>query len=672
MSRSLLAAGLVCLGLAGAAEAETVTTTSPNGRVQLSVETAPAALSYTIALDGKAFIAPSPLGLTLDTADLASRAYTMTGHTGTTVNDTYNIVAGKARTAADHYSQSDMTFQDAKGTVFHLVVRAYDSGVAFRWVLPAQSGLTAFKVKGEKTRFDFAGDYDCWGSNIGRYNSSFEGEYDPVKASAIRNIHLYMAPLVCKTGTGDTTFALAEAGKSDYPGAFFTGRGDGGLGVELSLSPRIDNSVDVHYNQIAADVTMPAGGFRTPWRVVMIGDHPGDLTASTLIPMLGAPSKIADTSWIKPGKTAWDWWNGWNVPVAHPGPNLDSYKAYIDFAAAMNLQGIMIDEGWYKGTGIEPNPQADPTQPLPAMEMPALLAYARSKHVAVWLWIQSTHLDAHMDEALALYQQWGIAGIKVDFMNRNDQQMVEWYTKLLSKAADHHLMVDLHGAYPPDGLLRTWPNFITQEGVLGAENNKWSTRITATHNVTLPFTRMILGPMDYTPGGFHAITSADFARQVDFTHPSVMTTRGQAVAMYVVYDSPLQMVSDAPSAYKNADGSWADGAAFIRQVPTTWDETRVLAGDIGQYIVTARRKGDTWYIGAMTNENARTVTVPLDFLGNGTYGADILEDGADINHLKGTKAPVMKGGTLSLSLAGSGGAVAVISPAAKAGKKARR
>jgi alpha-glucosidase len=388
----------------------------------------------------------------------------------------------------------------------------------------------------------------------------------------------------------------------------------------------------------------------------MLGDTPGDLAASALIPTLATPSQIADTSWIKPAKTAWDWWNDWAVDVPNAGINTATYKAYIDFAKSMKLDDIVIDEGWSVASDVEPDPQADVTRGRPEMDMPALLQYARQQGIGVWLWVQWHQLDQQMDAAFAQYEAWGIKGVKVDFMNRNDQEMVDWYHKVLRKAAEHKLMVDLHGAYPPNGLNRTWPNFITQEGVLGAENNKWSARITATHNVTLPFTRMILGPMDYTPGGFHNVTPAEFKPRNH--EPMVMTTRGQALAMYVVYDSPFQMVSDGPAAYRNADG-----AEFIQEVPTSWDETRILAGDIGQYIVSARRKGDTWYIGAMTNEAGRTLKLPLSFLGKGGYSAHVLQDGATPTRLVASASKVDAAHSLTLKLAPSGGAVAVIRPA---------
>lgn len=666
MSRYLLAASLIALS-AATAHAETVTVASPDGRNIVTVDSDK--LTYAVSRDGKAVIDPSPLGLNLDIASVGAGAQ-YTNHTGIEVNETWDIVVGKADTAPDHYNQSDLAFTTDKGFKFDIIVRAYNEGIAFRYAVPEQPGVSDFKVMNEATQFNFPKDYDCWGANMGRFDSSFEAEYDQVKASKIRNFNNYMAPLVCKTGDAQTTFAIAESDVKDYPGFYLSGRGDAGLGVMVTLPPRFDNDRNFRFKQsVSAKVHMSGKGFQTPWRAVMLGDMPGDLTASTLIPTLATPSQIKDTSWIRPAKTSWDWWNDWALDMPNAGINTETYKAFVDFSKEMKLDDILIDEGWSVGSDIEPNPAADVTKAKPVVDMPELLAYAKSKGVGVWLWVQWQQLDNQMDAALTQYEAWGVKGIKVDFMNRNDQEMVDWYHKVLEKAAAHHIMVDLHGAYPPNGLARTWPNYITQEGVLGAENNKWSARITATHNVTLPFTRMILGPMDYTPGGFRSLTPADFRTQQRYHAPFVQTTRGQAVAMYVVYDSPFQMVSDSPDAYKNADGTWADGAEFIQQVPTSWDETRVLAGDIGQYIVTARRKGNTWYIGAMTNEDGRTIEVPLSFLGQDEYSAHVRQDSADVNHLTASDITVDAGKSLTLTLAPSGGAVAVIAPNAKGKKK---
>jgi len=661
MRHSLLL--LPLLLMAGAAQAETWNLASPDGQIAVTVDKADNGLpKYSVSYHGKTVIAPSELGLRTDLAGFGAKGFDAPAVTTRTVNDTYHIVAGKAASAPDHYNEQTLTFHETGGSRdLTLIFRAYDSGVAFRYVLPAQNA--AYGLYGETTEFAFAADYDCWGLNLGKFHNAHEGEFDPVKASMIRDHSLFDSPLVCKTGQGEAAFALAESDIDHYPATYYSRAGDNKLGVAIHLPPRTDaDDIKPYVAKFAGDVEVKA-----PWRVIMIGDSPRALVESTLIATLGAPSQITDTSWIKPGKSAWDWWNGFRAPVANPGINTETYKAYVDFAKEMGLDYILIDEGWYTGSSTRPKPGADVTKPIAAVDMPAIIKYAKERNVRVMVWLQWQQLDWQLDEALAAYEKWGLAGIKVDFMDRSDQDITDYYHRVLPKAAAHHLLVDLHGAYAPSGLLRTYPNYITQEGVLGAEYNKWTTRITATHNVTLPFTRMILGPIDYTPGGFGNRTPQTFEIHVD--HPLTQTTRGQAIAMYVVYDSPLVMVADAPQAYKKPDGIWEDGVDFIQAVPTTWDETRVLQGDIGQYIVTARRKGDTWYIGAMTNEQARTIDVPLSFLGVGRYEATSWQDGETPTTLSRTTQPVGAGDRLTLKLAGSGGGTATIRPEKSLKKK---
>ncbi|WP_377704313.1 glycoside hydrolase family 97 protein [Pseudoduganella sp. UC29_71] len=636
---------------------------SPDQRTRVELIARDGKLAYSVSRDGVTVISPSPLGLATSLGPLDGGTLQVSGVERKSVNDVYRPVAGKAASVADRYSQVELQLAGKRSPVkVNVIARAYDDGIAIRYVLPQQAQDKDVEITGEATGFHFPADYKCWGFNPGRYENSHEGEFDAVPASAIRPAHLFDAPLVCKTGVKQTTLAIAEADKRGYAGAYYSGRGEGGLGVQVSLSPLPHDGQDASWSRPAVRASLAQAPLATPWRVVMLADTPGGLTASSLIPTLGSASAIADTSWIKPGKAAWDWWNGWAAGIPGAGVNTATYRAYIDFAASLGLDYILIDEGWYEGSAETPT-QANVLRPVAQMDMPGIVAYAREKGIGVWVWLQWKQLDRQMDDALALYSSWGIKGIKVDFMDRNDQDMVGFYHKLLGKAAAQRLMVNLHGAYPPDGLLRTYPNYMTQEGVLGAEYNKWSKRITATHNVTLPFTRMILGPIDYTPGGFRSLPPQQFPAQIRSTRPFVQTTRGQAVAMYVVYDSPLAMVADSPDAYRNADGSWADGAAFIGKVPTTWDETRVVQGDIGQYIVTARRKGDRWYIGAMTNESARTLDVPLSFVQGGvTYRAEILQDGKDVNQLKTSEMQATAKSSIRLALAGSGGAVVVLSP----------
>jgi alpha-glucosidase len=654
---------LALLPVAAAAQ-EPLVVASPDGRNEVRIELGGGGVSYAVSRGGKPVIEASPIGLVTDKGSFGSEPVTALSSEQTSVNEVYRPVAGKASKVPDSYSQLVLHLQRANGHRFDLVARAYDDGVALRLVVPQQEGLSALDVQGESTTFNFAADYGCWGFNVGKFVSSHEGEFDPVRASRIRDHNLFDAPLVCETGNG-TTFAITEADKRDYAGAYYAARGDGGLGVRVVLTPRTDNSPDSATPAVSVRKSFASGPLETTWRVVMLGDRPGDLVESSLVGLLAEPSKVEDTSWIKPGKSAWDWWNGWAVNIPDAGINTATYKAYIDLADRLDLEYVLIDAGWYKGSSFMATP-ADVTVPVPEMNIPELVRYADERGVGVWVWAQWKQLERQLDDALALYSAWGIKGVKVDFMDRTDQDMVEYYHRLMSTAAKNRLMINLHGAYPPDGLNRTYPNFVTQEGVLGAEYNKWSARVTATHNVTLPFTRMLLGPIDYTPGGFRSVSPADFPRYRSDFKPFVKTTRAHGLAMYVVYDTPLAMVADSPDVYVNADGSLTPGTDFIQRVPTTWDETRVVAGEIGQYIVTARRKGETWYIGAMTNEAARKVAVSLDFLDAGrAYAAEVQEDGAGPNDLRKRSVAVRSGGKLALTLAGSGGAVAVIEPAAR-------
>lgn len=646
-------------GTAIAQPSEPASLFGPDQRNRIDLSVIDGKLSYTVSRDGKPVLSQSPIGMFTSQGALGGSDLEIVGTERASVNEVYRPVVGKAAEVPDRYERLTMHLRRKKdGVTFDLVARAYADGVAYRFVVPPQDRFKALDIYWETTGFYFPADYDCWGANAGVHANSHEFEFDPVKASRMRNFHLYDAPLLCSTGKAGTTFALAEADKRDYAGGYFRRRGDGGLGVNISLTTRTDNPQDSAGFRTAVRASLADGPLVTAWRVVMLGDTPGDLIPSNLITLLAEPSKIADTSWIKPGKAAWDWWNGWAVDVPDAGVNTATYKVYIDFAQKMGLEYVLIDEGWYRGSSEAPTP-ADVTVPIPQVDMPGIVRYAQERGVGIWVWLQWKQLERQMDDALALYKAWGIKGIKVDFMDRNDQEMVAFYHRILSTAAKRHLMVDLHGAYPPDGLARTWPNYMTQEGVLGAEYNKFGTRITASHNVTLPFTRGLLGPMDYTPGGFHAVSPAEFAGKVRLTRPYVQTTRGHGLAMYVIYDSPIVMLADSPDSYISADGTLAAGADFLKEVPSSWDETRFIAGEIGEYVVMARRKGSVWYIGAMTNESGRRISVPLNALGvNGRWRARLWQDGADMNSLRTSNMDARS--VLSLTLAPSGGAVVVL------------
>ncbi|WP_240633926.1 glycoside hydrolase family 97 protein [Caulobacter flavus] len=632
------------------ASAETRTLSSPDGAISIQVSDESGQARYAVAYKGRTLIAPSGLGLELSKGGRLSYGVKIVGAETTSGQDAYDLPAAKVSHVAQARNELTVDFQEESGRRLRVVFRAYDQGVAFRYVLPQQEATAAANVNDEVTGFSFPRDYGCFGLNLGKFGTSHEGEFDAVQASMFREHNLFDAPLVCQ---GDNAaFAIAEADLKDWAGMYLTGRGDGRLGLSVKLSPRLDGSGTAVKTRLGADVV-------SPWRVIMIAPKAGQLVENTLLTTLSAPSVVADTGWIKPGKAAWDWWNGPSLKaVPEAGMNPQTIKAYIDFASANGLEYMLIDEGWNVGAGGASvvRPGVDVTRPKPELDLPGLISYGQDRKVGIWLWLNWKALDAQMDEALPLYEKWGIKGIKVDFMDRDDQAMVDFYHRLLKKAAEHHLMVDLHGAYHPTGLIRTYPHYLTQEGVLGAEYNKWSARITASHNVMLAYTRLLLGPMDYTPGGFRNVTPDKFEPRDKL--PFVQTTRGQALGMFVVYDSPFAIVADSPDTYAESP----QGLDFATATPTTWDEVRYVTGEIGQSIVVARRKGAEWWVGALNNETARTVKVPLAFLGKGSWKADVREDGATPTSLRTSNPEVSAASTLTLKLAASGGAAVRLTP----------
>lgn len=627
---------------------------SPNNRVEIKFALNRAgAPAYSAVYDGQEIIAPSQLGLVFKESGLLSQGMKVTKTLRRAHDETYEVVVGKTKQARDHYTELTILLEEqrAPNRKLQLVFRAFDDGIAFRYLIPEQAALKEIDITDEKSEFRFPADETCWALQLRTFHSNYEREFNKITVNQLKPDALTGLPLVVQTKRG-TTLAIAEANLKDYAGMYLQGV-EGKPGTLVSkLSPASSgDAVSVRANAPHA----------TPWRVVMIGDEPGRLIESTIILNLNEPNAVRDSSWIKPGKAAWDWWSGETATGVNfkTGMNNATMKHYIDFAAEFGLEYMLIDAGWYtnKAYGDDADTKADITKSIPEIDLPALVAYARERKVGILLWLHWVTARDQMDKAFPYYEQLGIKGVKVDFMEHDDQAMVGFYHRILKTAAAHHLLVDLHGAYKPTGLARTYPNYMTQEGVLGAEHNKWTARITATHNVTLPFTRMLAGPMDYTPGGFNNVTREQFKPQEIM--PMVMTTRAQQLAMYVVYDSPLQMVSDYPEAYRGQTG-----AEFLRVVPSSWDETKVLAGKIGEYIIIARRRGDTWFIGAMTNETPRTLQLPLSFVKNGAYQMTLYEDNSkttiDPKQLSTSTRNVKAGESLTIQLVSSGGYAAYL------------
>lgn len=637
---------------------------SPDGKLEitfaLNEKSAPV---YAVVYDKRAIIKASALGLILKQGGLISQGMTVTDTKRRAHDETYPLVVGKADRARDNYREMSITLQERnapegqKPRQMQIIFRAYDDGAAFRYVVPKQTGLDEIEIVEEKSEFRFAEDYAAWALRLRTFHSNYEKEFDKITVNGIKTGAITGLPLVLEAGRG-LTLAVAEANLKDYAGMYLHGIEGESNALVTRLSPPDGKPAD------GAVCVRGSTPLASPWRVLMVGNAPGRLIESSIILDLNEPNAIRDSSWIKAGKTAWDWWSGQTAKNVDfkTGINNATMRHYIDFAHEFGLEYMLIDAGWYTDKpsyGDDADVTADITKSIPAIDLPALIEYARERKVGIILWLHWIPARDQMDKAFAYYERLGVKGIKVDFMDRDDQAMVAFYHRILKKAAEHHLLVDLHGAYKPTGLARTYPNYMTQEGVLGAEYNKWVGRITATHNVTLPFTRMLVGAMDYTPGGFANVTREAFKPQDK--EPMVMTTRAHALAMYVVYESPLQMVSDYPEAYRNEAG-----AEFIKVVPASWDETKVLEGRIGEFITVARRRGDTWYIGAMTNEQARTLSLPLKFLSKGKYQMTIYADGADAatnpKQITASQKNVTNRDSLTMRLAPSGGYAAHLQP----------
>jgi alpha-glucosidase len=381
--------------------------------------------------------------------------------------------------------------------------------------------------------------------------------------------------------------------------------------------------------------------------VLVVADRDAVLLDTDIVYRLASETTMTDTSWIKPGKVAWDWWNYNNiygVPF-RAGVNTDTYKHYIDFAAENGLEYIILDEGWYK--------LGDLLSTVPEIDMDALAAYAKEKKVGLVMWVVWKTLDLQLDAALDRFEAWGVKGIKVDFMQREDQWMVNYYERIAKAAAKRKLLVDFHGAYKPTGLYRTYPHVVTSEGVLGLEQDKWGEDASPTNAVTFPFLRMMAGPVDYTPGAMMNATKADF--KPIFNRPMSQGTRCHQLGMYVVFESPLQMLADTPSNYRKEPES----LALLSKVPSVWDETKVLSATIGEHILVARRAGSDWWVGGLTNWDARDVEIDLSFLGAGAFQAEIHRDGPNadrvgVDYVREVK-PVSSADRLKIHMAPGGG-----------------
>jgi len=626
---------------------------SPNGQITFLLSDGDD-LRYAIEFHEKKLITESQLGLEIAGQAALGPGMRRVSAYPDSVDESYTIPVGKTSTVRDHYNSVREDFQDTAGRKLSVEVRVFDDGAAFRYIVPEQSLLKHVRIAHELTQFTYAKDATTYPLILDGFQSSYEDEYQQRLVSGLHPDWLVGLPFLAEEpATG--WIAITEANIDQYAGMYLRKDKDR-LTVRAELAPHVDDP------GVAVDGPVPV---TSPWRVLMIGDEPGRLIESNIILNLNPASKIADTSWIRPGKSAWDWWSGEAAPSVtfKTGMNAATMKHYIDFASTSGFPYMLIDAGWAAAPGSKPDDYAqlaDITRVNPEIDMPELLRYAKEKNVRIWLWSHWTSVDKYMNQAFPLFEKWGIAGVKIDFMNRDDQWMVDFYHRVVETAAAHHLMIDFHGAYKPDGLRRTYPNLITREGVMGKEYSKWSARVTPTHDTTLPFTRMLAGPMDYTPGAFGNSNRENFVAR-NFM-PMSLGTRAHELALYVVLESPLEMVSDYPEHYQGQKDF-----DFIKKVPTSWDEVRVISGRPMQSITLARRSGKDWYVGSLTNWDERDETIPLSFLGEGEYVAEMYADALDASreptHTAFSKRAVNQKSLLDIHIASGGGNVIWIHPA---------
>jgi alpha-glucosidase len=543
----------------------------------------------------------------------------------------------------DNYKEIRLEMEGGYAVVF----RAYNEGVAYRF--ETSLAQEQVKVYGEEMHLNFPSNSVVYYPQEDSFFSHNERKYTPQHLREIAPEFIASLPAVVDVGEG-AKVAIAESDVEEYPGLWLRGTSGNGLSATFPpypLQEKLEHDRDFRVVESADYIAATSGKRTFPWRVLGIVERDGNLLTNQLVWLLEKPSQVQDTSWIKPGKVAWDWWNYNNVYGVDfkAGVNTQTYKYYIDFAAKYGIPYIILDEGWYKLGNV--------LDVVPEINMEELTAYARQKNVGIILWVVWKTLDDQLIPALDQYAKWGIKGIKVDFMQRSDQLVINYYHKVSRETAKRKMLVDFHGDQKPAVMTRTWPNLISTEGVRGLEWSKWSAETEPKHNVTLPFTRMFLGPMDYTPGAMLNAQKASFAPI--FNRPMSLGTRCHQLAMYVVYESPLQMLSDSPSNYLREP----EAMEFLTAVPTEWDETNVLDARIAEYVLVARRNGPDWYVGAMTDWTPRELEVDFSFLPEGKFQLEAYQDGVNADRngsdYKLVKSQVNKGTKLKIQLAPGGG-----------------
>jgi alpha-glucosidase len=624
---------------------------SPDQRILFSLKINEDGINYDIHFNKAKVIIDAGLSMTFQDGGTFQKSIKAGNPEYKSGTESYSLIVGKTKTVKHHFNELRIPVIQTTSP-FHridLLVRVFNDGAAFRYEFPEQEGWKNFELSSETSSFTPFGNPGVLTLQLPNYTSSHEGEYTSGNWHSLKEDTLMDVPTLL-VFPQNIYLAITEAALVNYAGMYLVKHNDR---LISKLSPLPSDTA------VMVKAALP---FKSPWRVLLIGDRIGTLIESNIITSLNEPNKIKDTSWIKPGKTTFPWWNGSIIPdtTFFPGNNFENNKYYIDFCARNGIEfhSVVESEGheWYvnDGASYQPGSHYDVTKPVPGLDMQKVCDYAKQRGVDIRVWVHWKALYAKLDTALALFEKWGIRGMMVDFMDRDDQEMVNIQQEILQKSADHKIHIQFHGAYKPTGISRTYPNEFAREGTLNYEVNKWDKKVTPDHDLNIVFTRMLAGSTDYHLGGFRAVPDSLF--QVQYKKPLMMGTRCHMLAMYVVVENYLGMVCDYPAAYEGQPGF-----DFIKIVPTVWDETKVLDAKLHEYVAIARRKSNDWFVGAINNHDKRTITLNLNFLGQDTYLAEIYTDAADAlqnpNRLVKRSREISKLNKLSLNLSRGGGAV---------------
>jgi len=608
---------------------------------------------YRISFKGERVLEASPLSLSIDRAILGSNPKLLNS-VPTTIDEKIPTVYGSRKDIRDHYNQLALNFEGG----FSVEFRAYNNGVAYRFVTQLKEKQVT--VKNEEVSFRFNFGVSAWILDSKSYETNYK--LMPLDVQNIQNFNnnrskIYL-PMVVQS-TPNVKVLITEAGLYDYPSLFLDRGNDyenflNGTFEKYALTTKTGGFSN--YSQVAdqeADYIAVTSGQRNyPWRLLVISDDDRTFADCDLVYQLSKPCVLRQTDWIKPGKVAWEWWHDYVVEGQNfkGGVNTQTYLYHIDFAAKYGLEYVMIDWLW--------TDKYDLTLFNPDVDLKKITNYATSNGVKVIVWCPGHTLYRQLDKALDLFASYGVAGVKADFFGREDQTGIKMYEDIAKATAARKMLIDFHGAAKPTGLTRTYPNVINYEAVAGNEWNKLSDdKVTVSHKVILPFTRGLQGSMDFTPGGMRNVQSGHNLR---FTLPLVHGTRCNEMSLFVLYNEALKMVCDAPSVYEREP----EITSFISIIPTVWDETAVLEAKFGKYLVEARKTGNNWYVAGMTGDTAKEVTIDLSFLGEGKFNAKILKDGPNSDRV-GTdyifeNKDVTKNTNLTLSMVKGGGFVICI------------